>query len=402
MTAMTASAAPSIWIVMLALMGTHLAGMGAFLTLPVLAPLIAAETGLPPSLAGLNTALVYAGALVSGPMAQAWLRRHGGIRVCQGALVVIALATLVAMIGTPWALAAGAVLAGLGHGPLTPAGSHVLAARTPARIRGLIFGLKQCGVPIGTVLVATLAPALGAAFGWRWGALAIAVLGVVSALALQPLRRALDADRDPMAPRAGIAAGLKEARAAIGLLRTEPGLRAVAACGCGLGVAQFTFLSLFVVWQVEALGTSLVEAGTRLAIGQVGGALGRVGWAMAADRVGPRPILGLLGLGTGAAMMAAAMAGADWPGIAVVALAAVLGATAVGWQGMVLAEVARLAPPGRVGAATAAFGFAFACVMLVAPSLVAALAGLTGGYGAGFLLAAAAAALPLLGFLRRR
>lgn len=387
---------------MLALMGTHLAGMGAFLTLPVLAPLIAAETGLPASLAGVNTALVYAGALVSGPMAQAWLRRHGGIRVCQGALLMIALAILVAMIGTPWALAASAVLAGLGHGPLTPAGSHVLAARTPARMRGLIFGLKQCGVPIGTVLVATLAPALGAAFGWRWGALAIAVLGVVSALALQPLRRVLDADRDPMAPRAGLATGLAEARAAIALLRTAPGLRAVAACGCGLGVAQFTFLSFFVVWQVEALGTSLVEAGTRLAIGQVGGALGRVGWAMAADRVGPLPVLALLGTGTAAAMGVAALVGPDWPGLAVVALAAVMGATAVGWQGMVLAEVARLAPPGRVGAATAAFGFAFACVMLVAPSLVSLLAGLTGGYAAGFLLAAGAALLPVLGLLLRR
>ena len=46
---------PSIWLVMLALLGTHLAGMGAFLTLPVLAPPIAAELGIPASLAGFNT-----------------------------------------------------------------------------------------------------------------------------------------------------------------------------------------------------------------------------------------------------------------------------------------------------------------------------------------------------------
>jgi MFS family permease len=374
--------------------------MGAFLTLPVLAPLIAAETGLPASLAGVNTALVYGGALVSGPMAQAWLRRHGGIRVCQGALLVIAAAMALATLGHPLALLAAAVLAGLGHGPLTPAGSHVLAARTPARIRGLVFGLKQCGVPLGTVLVATLAPALGAAFGWRVGALAITAIGVVSALALQPLRRALDADRDPAAPRAGLAVGLAEARASIGLLRGEPRLRAVALCACGLGVSQFTFLSVFVVWQVQALGTPLVEAGARLAAGQVTGALGRVLWAMAADRVGAPPVLVTLGLGTAAAMLAAALAGPDWPGLAVVALAAALGATAVGWQGMALAEVARLAPPGRVGAATAAFGVAFALAMLVAPNLVSLLTGLTGGYAAGFLLCAALALAPLPGLRR--
>ena len=32
---------------MVALLGAHLAGMGAFLTVPVLSPPIAAETGLP-------------------------------------------------------------------------------------------------------------------------------------------------------------------------------------------------------------------------------------------------------------------------------------------------------------------------------------------------------------------
>ena len=43
---------------MLALLATHLAGMGAFLTVPVLAPAIADETGIPASLAGIHTALV--------------------------------------------------------------------------------------------------------------------------------------------------------------------------------------------------------------------------------------------------------------------------------------------------------------------------------------------------------
>ena len=52
---------------MIALLGTHLAGMGVFLTVPVLAPAIAAELGIAASLAGVHTALVYLGAMVSGP-----------------------------------------------------------------------------------------------------------------------------------------------------------------------------------------------------------------------------------------------------------------------------------------------------------------------------------------------
>ena len=67
-----------------------------------------------------------------------------------------------------------------------------------------------------------------------------------------------------------------------------------------------------------------------------------------------------------------------------------MGATAVGWNGVMLAEAARIAPAGQVGGATAALNFAFAVTMLVAPPAFSGLVGLTGGYAAGFLLCVAA------------
>ena len=72
-----------------------------------------------------------------------------------------------------------------------------------------------------------------------------------------------------------------------------------------------------------------------------------------------------------------------------------------GWDARAGAETARIAPTGQVGGATAALSFAFGVAMLVAPPAFSALVGLTGGYGAGFLLCAlaalggAAAILPL-------
>jgi hypothetical protein len=68
-----------------------------------------------------------------------------------------------------------------------------------------------------------------------------------------------------------------------------------------------------------------------------------------------------------------------------------MGATAMGWSGVMLAEVARLAPAGRVGAATAATSFVFALTMLVAPPQFSVLVALTGRYAAGFGLCAATA-----------
>jgi len=58
----------------------------------------------------------------------------------------------------------------------------------------------------------------------------------------------------------------------------------------------------------------------------------------------------------------------------------------VGWNGVMLAEAARMAPPGQVGAATAALSFAFAITMMIAPPAFTGLVALTGGYAAGFLM----------------
>ena len=115
---------PSIWVVMLALMGTHLAGMGAFLTLPVLAPLISAETGLPASLAGGSRRWSMAGRWsparwprpgCAGMAASGYLSR--------GRCWSSRSPSRWRPSGIPGALACP-VLGGLGHGPLGPAGSR--------------------------------------------------------------------------------------------------------------------------------------------------------------------------------------------------------------------------------------------------------------------------------------
>ncbi len=382
---------PTLLTLMIALLAVHLAGMGAFLTVPVLAPAIAAETGLAASLAGLHTALVYAGALVSGPLTGPLIRRHGGVRVLQGGLVLIGLGIACAALGQAWAFAASAFLAGLGHGPVTPGSSHLIAARTPPRRRALVFSLKQAGVPAGAMLVAAAAPAIALVSGsWRLAVLAIALTAFVVAVALQPLRAALDAGRDPAAGGAGAGSIAREAVGAVGLLRSDAALRRLTVMACGYGVAQFCFLTFFVAFQVAVLGTSLAEAGLLLAFGQAAGILGRVAWALIADRVGGRAPLVACGLGAAAGALGLALAGPGTPTAFVLLAGIVMGATAVGWNGVMLAEAARIAPPGQVGGATSALSFAFAITMMIAPPAFTLLIGLTGGYAAGFLMCVAA------------
>jgi len=386
-------AGPSLPTLMLALLAAHLAGMGAFLTVPVLAPAIAAETGLPASLAGLHTALVYAGALVSGPLTGPLIRRHGGVRVLQYGLVLIGCGIALAALGSPYALALSAFVAGVGHGPVTPGSSHLIAARTPPRRRALVFSLKQAGVPAGAMLVAAAAPAIALVGGWRAGVLAMALTAFVVAALIQPLRAPLDAGRDPRAGGAGPRALAREAAGSLGLLRSDPVLRRLTVMACGYGVAQFCFLTFFVTFQVAALGTPLAEAGLRLALAQAAGIFGRIAWALIADRAGARPPLLACGVGAAAAGLVLAASGPGWPAVVVVVAGMVMGATAVGWNGVMLAEAARIAPPGQVGGATSALSFAFGVTMLVAPPAFTGLVALTGGYAAGFLMTVLAVGL---------
>ena len=376
---------PSLLVLMLALLAAHLAGMGAFLTVPVLAPAIAAETGLPASLAGFHTALVYGGALLSGPLTGPLVRRHGGVRVLQVGLVAIGCGIALAAIGQAWAFALSAFVAGLGHGPVTPGGSHLIAARTPPRRRALVFSLKQAGVPGGAMMVAAIAPAIALLGGWRAGVLAMAAVAFLVAIALQPIRASLDAERDPRAGGGGLRAIGKEAAGSLALLRSDRALRRLTIMSCGYGVAQFCFLTFFVSYQVAVLGLPLAEAGIAMAVGQAAGVLGRVAWALMADRMGARIPLVACGLLAALGGLVLAAAGPGWPTLVVVLAGMVMGATAVGWNGVMLAEAARIAAPGQVGGTTAALSFAFASTMLVAPPAFTGLIALTGGYSAGFL-----------------
>jgi len=387
---------PSVWTVMLALLGVHLAGMGVFLAVPVLAPAIAAEAGIPAAMAGVHTALVYGGALVSGPLAGAFIRRLGAMRVLQLGLALCGVALALSVVAHPLALAVSALACGLGHGPVTPAGSHLLAQRTPANRRSLIFSLKQCGVPAGAMLIAAVTPLIAQAHGWRSGILAVAAFLLVSAAALQPLRGALDADRDRSASLANLRSVWASALGSLAILRHLPVLRRLTVMSALYGISQFCFSAFFVVFQVEALGVSLTEAGFRLALAQGAGVVGRVVWGMVADRVGAAPVLTGLGIAAAASGSALLFAGPGWPGFLLTLAGMGMGATAIGWNGVFLAETARLAPAGQVGATTAATGFVFGACMMVGPPLFSVMVQATGGYGLGFAFCVATALLGAL------
>ena len=205
------------------------------------------------------------------------------------------------------------------------------------------------------------------------------MLALVVAVAVQAARAAWDDDRQPGAR------GAARPLAGLALVWRHPPLRALALMTLCFAAVQLSLTTFLVTLLVEDLGRSLVLAGALASAVQVAGALGRIGWGWVADRLGG----GLLTLGIiGAISLVCAIAtGAmtpDWPTAAIVAVLVVFGISAIGWNGVFLAEVARLCPPGQVGAATGgALFFTFGGVA-VGPALFSALVPWLGGYAVTF------------------
>ena len=95
-----------------------------------------------------------------------------------------------------------------------------------------------------------------------------------------------------------------------------------------------------------------------------------------------------------------ATAGPGWPAWVLLPLAAAYGATAIGWNGVQLSEIARRSPPGMAGAVTGASGFLTFSGVVMGPLLFAALAGATGSYRAGFAVSAAVAGVAAVVLVR--
>jgi MFS family permease len=379
---------------------TSLAGTAA----TVLAPEIARDLALPATLIGVYVGLVYAGSMAAALASGAFIARYGAIRVSQACVLLCAVGiALVAAAGIAPGLAlvllVGAPLVvGSGYGPITPASSHVLARTAPPSRMALTFSIKQTGVPLGAALAGAALPGIALAWGWREAVAAVAVAGLGVAVGAQPSRRALDADRDPAHPLSP-ASVLSPLRLVLG----SPALAELAAISFVYAAMQVCLMSYLVVYLTEALGLPLVLAGLALTAANVGGIVGRIGWGYVADRrVQPRRLLGILGLASGLGAYATAAFGAGWPTLALFAVSAVFGATAIGWNGVQLAEVARHAPPGRAGAVTGAAGFVTFAGVVVGPPLFALLAASTGSYRVGFVAFGSLSALLGLWLLRPR
>ena len=304
--------------------------------------------------------------------------RYGSFRVATVcAVAVFAAMGLAAWSGASATLILAGVILGFAYGPETPASSTMLFRITPPAKRPLVFSLRQTGNQSGAIIGSLALPYLAAADP-RYGYLAIMGLALLAIVAFERLRPAYD----PLVR--GAASGVR-LRDALKVLVGNAEMRKLAIASVPFSALQIALNTFLVTFAVGRLNLSLIAAGVLLATAQAGGLAGRLLFGLVATRFLPAwsTVIALgFAMSLSAAVMALASPSWSWPLLLGIAFA--FGVTASGWNGVFLAEVARLAPEGRVGEATGAvlmFGFAGLVLGPLVMAGVAAVASLSVAYG---------------------
>jgi MFS family permease len=371
-------------------------GVQALVAIALFAPgVLAPKLGLEVSDISIYATAVFAVGMATSLYGGILAQRFGPCRVAAGCALAVCVGMLIATGATTPALLIAGLCVGLAFGPETPASSTLLGRLATPRQRPLIFSIRQTGNQIGAI-VGSLTLPLVALSAPRAGYVGIAVIAVVAALFLVRLSRRYDADA-----RTANAQPLA-LRAALQLVLASRALTTLALVSIPFSAMQLALNAYFVTFAVTVLQFEHVQAGIVLGVAQTGGLFGRLLWGWVATALAtPRAVLAGLGLGMAAAFFVVAITGKSLPTPLLFAAAFFCGLTASGWNGVFLAEVARLAPADRLAEATGSVLTASYAGLLVSPLLVAAVAS-TGTLATSYAALATLALIATLGLIGSR
>ncbi|RZS54994.1 MFS transporter [Sphaerotilus mobilis] len=361
---------------------------------------LAPQLGLPVARLSQLSLLLFGSGALAAFAAGALLRRLGGwtLAAACAAAVALGLAAL-AVIGPDAALFA-VLCFGLAFGPETPASAALLSVATrhlaPAP-RARVFSWRQTGNQLGAIAGSLSLPAL-------WLLHPRLPFAVAAVLALAVALACLGCGRREVAVDTGVAQSMSQPEAPAD---APAATRWFSATVQGLALAVLALSALQMSLNVFLLShavahwslTPLAAAGW-LAAAQAGGLAGRLGWGWLLPAHGRAAgliaAIGLLAAASGAALVLQPGLSQAQPLVFAVLMLA-LGASASGWNGLLVAEISRLAGPARAGAWSGRMLGHGYLGLTVAPLLFAwAPGGDTTAVWVGLLLLAACACVALL------
>ena len=371
----------------LAMMLTMAVGSSSILAVAVSAPDAAPDIGVSATYVGLFTGFVYFISMFTGSFCIALIAKYGPIRVLQVTAICSSLGLVMFTFSTPLATVLCAILLGLAYGPINPANAPVLIKVSNSRNRAVLFSIKQAGVTVGGAAASLVVPFVAFLWNWQAGIFAIALLGVLSILILQPMRASFDNERSDGA----INWSFSHLIGPVYQVMRNPLLRGFAMIGFIYAGVQISVSSFFVVYLVTQ-GFTLVEAGICFLFVNIGGIVCRVGWGGLSDKwLTPKYTLTLIGIVSAGCLCGMYLISNSWSSFVIYVFSFVLGGSTHGWNGVFLAEVADQSPDGESHNWTGGVQFLIYGGVAVMPPLFGLIIAATGGYAIPFFIIAGCA-----------
>ncbi len=313
-----------------------------------LAPFFQPELHLSTTQVGLMMSLYYVGA-IAGSLPAGYLsdRLPARIVMAGGNIVMGFFIFLVGTVPGYWPALLLMLMAGLGFSVINPITAKVVMAWFESRRRGTAMSIKQMGATLGGMLGAGALPGIASVYNWHVALQVAGIFSIVSGVGIFLAYR--EADRIDDLPRARVFDSFR------GVLTDRPILLIGVVSGL-FAMAQMSVVGYLVLFLNHEHSVSVVTAGIVLAIAQAAGTVGRIGWGYASDvyfRGDRRKAL----LWIGVVVLLASSVTAIVPSGAslwlLVPLSAVFGASALGWNGVILAMSGEVSRSDRVGLSTA-------------------------------------------------
>ena len=388
------------WRIILALATSSMLMQQAFsyvcqIVIPFLADRLAEDFGISRAWLGLYLFIQNVTSIAAAMGCGAIIIRMGALRISQWCLYFMGGSLFVCALGILWLYPVAAILLGAAS-VSTPASSHILAKYSPKHLAPIIFSIKQTGVPVGSLIAGVLVPALlGAgiyigtfdlsiqldAYGTCF---IIGIIVYIVALSLQPLREHFDSDRKP-----DVKFSFSGAFQTMKIVISQPELRDLALCAFSLGGLQSVFAGFFILFMIDGLNYSELEAGSAFAIASLTAIGARILWGwLGSTYLSARTVMFGISFFAAVGGLLVGIFDTSWSYNAILLVAILYNVTSLSWHGILLAETARLSPEGNVGGITGGVLAFTSIAMMVYPAIYGTLLALTDSYGLGFTFAA--------------
>ena len=349
------------------------AGVG-FWSFGLLAPELAAETGLNERDFGLSITFTFIGAFLSSPFTGAYVRRFGGSGAVFRFCVAMAASISLVLTGTWTGTMLAAFLFGLGYGPQGPVGMTVVTQASDPKRRGLFLALRHSAVPLAAALSGRILPPFMLIAGWQAGVLSVAALLALAAIFALVFARLFEVQVTP--PR-----NLTPVQRFRELFRVPPNLRFLWGVGFAFAFTQTAVTTFSYIYLLEVAGLSVIAAGIFASNLHATALIGRPVLGMITDRLGnPEHVLGLIAIVTVIALGCLLNVDADTPAWLLIPLALACGVSGQCWNSVFVTAMSFHVESSELAELNGR-AFAFMSVgWMASPPLIWGLVEITGGY----------------------